>query len=511
MGGIEENLLDDLLHEEVIDEKTRSVLLTDSRVNFLVEDIHELYFEGIDAVREHKRSEKYFYGEKLLFLENLVEKNQDALDGVLTLLSDRRKKVLFTNVEQGVLYGEMLLAHVKEEYDGFIEKYNKETPSQKEYVYDKTIKLELDRKIEKDEEMKLLTLHSDFIEFEAVKENVHNHLKNIITERLNKVSENMEKDRPDDNGVNHEGYNAPSHIYLAFLDEEFDDFHKPFLTETGALLDQLFEELNEKDYYDFPTFYDIYPDANKEFLEEHVDEMIDRYLEDLYDKFVDPKEGEDLGFDYLKFPFTEEQKNELITLHDEIIKISLMKNVSDKIQVGEDIIYSFELSEKHLLDITYGNDSGCCISIDKDRVANGYGMPHMIADNATYFFNIYQKVGEKKKRRRGIVLAFEAYDEEGKKYLACNSTELFAYMTPLPLVKDIVDYVENGLADFAEKNDFNKVIMSTHGYNTSQNYSSRSENVVKVNLIKKSIPDEPEFYSEIVKNGIIKGEFYLIN
>ena len=191
-------------------------------------------------------------------------------------------------------------------------------------------------------------------------------------------------------------------------------------------------------------------------------------------------------------------------------------HMSEKIKKAKTLTYSLELSDKDPLDVTYGNESGSCILISPNDLSNGYGLPHMIADNATYIFNIYQSINTGKKRRVGIVLAFDTVSDSGKRVLACNSLELSAAMNPIPLVPEIVDYVESGLVEFAKANGFDEVKMSAHDYNTSKNHSSRHSSG-NVNFIIEKIKKvcrvhEPSFYSEILdESGQLQGEFYSLN
>lgn len=91
-------------------------------------------------------------------------------------------------------------------------------------------------------------------------------------------------------------------------------------------------------------------------------------------------------------------------------------------------------------------------------------------------FDINQKLNNSKERRVGIVLAFDSFDEKGKNVLACNSIELSPKMNPLQHVPEVVGYVENALAEFAENNGYERVIMSSHDYNTGFNHSKKRDN-----------------------------------
>jgi len=200
---------------------------------------------------------------------------------------------------------------------------------------------------------------------------------------------------------------------------------------------------------------------------------------------------------------TPQERNELIVIHQERLSLSELKGFAQKIRKAKQITYQLELSDKNPLDVRFGNESGCCIGIHEngEGIGNAYGLPHMIADNASYIFNVKQKIGQNGKYRRvGIVLAFETEDEDGNKVLACNSLELSPLMNPVNLVPEVVAYVEDELADFAKGNGYSAVFMSNHDYNTSKNYSTRSKEQEKICPLLRKLgrKAEPKFYSEIV-------------
>jgi hypothetical protein len=196
--------------------------------------------------------------------------------------------------------------------------------------------------------------------------------------------------------------------------------------------------------------------------------------------------------------------NEIVALCAEVVKAKADKHkVSDKFKPGKEVTYTLELSDKDPLDVTFGNDGGACIAVSPktNSISNAYGLPHTIADNAQYVFNIMQQIGKGKKRRIGITYAVTTKNDNHEKVLAGNSIELSPSMNPREVLKPLVAYVEKGLETFGKREGCVAGFMSNHSFNTSQNHSTKVQEQPRFpGLLKPRRRNEPMYYSEIIKH-----------
>jgi hypothetical protein len=187
-------------------------------------------------------------------------------------------------------------------------------------------------------------------------------------------------------------------------------------------------------------------------------------------------------------------------LFDELPDISDI-GLSSKLRKKKSLDYFITELPKNPLDVTFGNDSGCCINISNDlkELNNGRFVPSYIYSENIRLFGIY-RVSKESKKRIGIVLAFETKlnNDENKRILACNSLEIsqFGIVGGKNSIEKIVEFVESNLIDYAKKYDYQGIVMGAHDYNTSQNFSNRINNIVKDKLIM-NLDTEP-FYSDIL-------------
>lgn len=393
-------------------------------------------------------------------LEILLRKAGKHNDLIREWLQDKKRRFLFENSPQSELYGNLLIAKAEEMLDQFRSEYNPEAQPQPDFSYSKTLEIEYD-----------------------FSKNLENW--GLIEKKLSALTKKMQE-------------KAPKNLNPKPL---LDSIRKIVLEGT------LDEEIEEYSYIEPEMGHDWY---------DPIFELVDKYF--------------NMGFDIVN-----EINDELIPLFNQAYQIRKERgNISSKIRKTHkptNLTYTMDLSKKDPLDVRFGNDSGCCIGIyeNSDIIGHSHGLPHYMADNATFIFNIYQQRNKSKESRVGIVLAFDSYDKEGNRLSACNSIELSPRMNPAPSIEGcemflenfnidygpidkIVEFVENGLIDFGRQNGFEAVLISTHDYNTSYNYSKRVEQKPNKQGILKKIrsPIEPKFYSEIVEdNGTIdESDFY---
>ena len=173
-----------------------------------------------------------------------------------------------------------------------------------------------------------------------------------------------------------------------------------------------------------------------------------------------------------------------------------------KLKRKKHLKYLIEEMPKDPLDVTFGNDSGCCIFVDDDvkKTGNGMFVPYYLVHPGVRLFGVYRT--EKSRRQRmGLVVAFETEyaDKRKGKILACNSLELsiLGLAGGETTISRLVDYVEGWLVEYAKQNGYVGVCMGGHSYNTSLNYSSRKNDVVKDTLVFSNSP--LFFYSDIFR------------
>lgn len=188
---------------------------------------------------------------------------------------------------------------------------------------------------------------------------------------------------------------------------------------------------------------------------------------------------------------------------------------------------------KNPLDVTFGNDSGCCIFVpeENEKLQNGVFVPFYLTNHHVRLLALYRvdtseangtdvytligqyqqgkgNVSSKKVQRMGVVLAFDTLGPKGEQILACNSLELsrFGISGGNVTIQKIVDYAEQWLVGYAQAASYRGVTMGRHGYNTSRNFSSRKDEVVPGSL--KFFQKRRQFYSDIFgwdkKNEVMK-------
>ncbi|MBW2985428.1 hypothetical protein KY313_02120 [Candidatus Woesearchaeota archaeon] len=169
--------------------------------------------------------------------------------------------------------------------------------------------------------------------------------------------------------------------------------------------------------------------------------------------------------------------------------------VSSKLK-KKSLTYFMEELPKNPLDVTFGNDSGCCVFVSKKarEMQNGFAVPFYINNPNVRLFGIYRKQNGDKKKRMGLVLGFETCKikpipdkyhggvliPNSNKILSCNSLEIspLGFAGGKDTVNKLVDYAEDWLIEYGKMNGYDGVTMGNHSYNTSKNYSKNSGDVV---------------------------------
>ena len=154
---------------------------------------------------------------------------------------------------------------------------------------------------------------------------------------------------------------------------------------------------------------------------------------------------------------------------------------------------------KDPLDITFGNDAGCCIFVpnEVEKLQNGSSVPFYLQNTSVKLFAVYNKLSATKKQRIGLVLAFETYGSKNN-YLSLNSLELSrnGIAGGKETISQLSRYVEDWFSDFAKQNYYSGVTMGNHDFNTSRNYSIHKDDKVQEELVMSG-PSEP-FYCEVL-------------
>ncbi|MDO8656384.1 MAG: hypothetical protein Q7K45_04040 [Nanoarchaeota archaeon] len=210
----------------------------------------------------------------------------------------------------------------------------------------------------------------------------------------------------------------------------------------------------------------------------------------------------------------EEIVGQLRPLLDSLPDISDL-TTSTKLRKKKDHRYILEELPKNPLDVTFGNDSGCCIFVPEDasKMQNGSFVPTYLTNPYVRLFGVYRsdasngsggKKLNEKAQRMGLVLAFESKDSFGREILACNSLELsrMGISGGNATVKQIVEHAENWLIGYAQQHGYAGVSMGRHSYNTSRNFSARSKDIVDEQLRFRQ--PGVTFYSDIF--ALNKGE-----
>lgn len=504
---VQNEKLTELIKARVCDEQTALALDTiDPFIITQVDDIHKDFFKETEEAQELEYK-RYTYGSKLLFLEEFIKSSIETQALVKEWLQDPKRSHLFKKSDQADLYGELLLAKVNDTLNQLRLEYNPNAKPQPTFSFNKELKMVYNP--------------------ETVETTLENQQK-LLEEKVNAVIGVIKKKHYDEMLSGFENLLSEESITDCLYCNERGNIQNPISLFAEKLANGYpnFYLMIEEHFKDL--VYDVPSKSNKtrEYIQQKLIQ-IKKKLEREYERTIHPKLqklknyvlDKDFCFNYKfyscdkKFSdlvqFFRINRNErreleqIILQNDEISELSdNARRLGSKLDKPKILTYFVELSKKDPLDVRIGNDSGCCIGIYEktDDLGNGYCLPHFIADNATYIFDINQQINGNKKRRVGIVLAFDVVDEKGNKILACNSIELSPTMNPISHVNSIVSFVEESLIEFGRQNHYRGVIMSSHSYNTSYNYSKRKNEKIKTMgcLKKVRTENERDFYSEII-------------
>ena len=162
-----------------------------------------------------------------------------------------------------------------------------------------------------------------------------------------------------------------------------------------------------------------------------------------------------------------------------------------RIRKQTEVTYEMREMPKNPIDITFGNESGWCIffSNSLDKMHNGVYIPAYFSTYSVKLFEIVKKRNQREDRM-GLVIAFDTYIKDGDKIsdhkiLAANSLELSrrGIVGGKKTIKEIVDYAESWLVEYAKQGKYSGAVMGSHNYNTSFNHSSNSGDIVKETLL----------------------------
>lgn len=537
-----EEKLEQLKEDKVCDQQTLDSLSHAPNMNDEIDLVYDNFLKT--KAEAEKEGHEYNCGKKLLFLEELLHHPNSIQDQVMQWLKDKKRNKLFHLSPQGDLYGELLLAKAEERIPEYQREYNGENlNSQPKYEYPSKLNVETkgeDGKNVSNNKLEAILcvanqkLTKDTRRLERI---IQKQLDRGLVEKMRKASrltisqlkqeaekgKNMKElekiEREIERKTRRDHYERRAYR----IDKLFDVYAKEWncVEIDGSIgVDCLTDPLELKETDEENFYMEIEGlEETRDSLKKYREEIVEKNINDIRKGFVDKQFSlVSEGLRTLKqITSTDinEEEDELISLFSDSVEED--KKLSERLRKPCTVEYSLRLSNKDPLDVRYGNDSGCCIGIydDSEKIGNAHGLPHMLADNSVYIFDINQKLKASKPKRVGIVLAFDCRQNE-KRILAVNSLELSPSMNPKDVLPQIVKYTEEGLIDFAKGNEFDKVIVSNHPYNTSQNYSNSSGKIFKPReKIKKSkCANEQPFYSEIVKQktGEISREegFYIL-
>ena len=175
--------------------------------------------------------------------------------------------------------------------------------------------------------------------------------------------------------------------------------------------------------------------------------------------------------------------------------------VPKQVRNKKELTYQMTEMPKNPLDITFGNQSGCCIFVSDDpkKMQNGAFIPLYLSNDSVRLFQI-QRVRQNTNSRIGFVMTYDTENENGDLILAVNSLELSqkGIAGGKPTLDGLTNYAEDWLIGYAREAGYHGVVMGNHSYNTSVNHSSRIGNLVQEKL--KFVYDDL-FYSDIfIKN-----------
>jgi|SRR3989344_1377799 len=478
--------------EGICDEQTAEMLKQGSSfVQDTITKLHDKWKNVPDLKPAALKEKQYEVGKKLLFLEELCIAPTEIQKQVEDWLKDEKRNFLFTESPQGNVYGELLLANAQGIIDQFRERYNPNVPKKPTFKYDKTFNA---------------VAEPNSIGRELIVRKLNAVLDTIVTSYEVEVIRPVEElTNPSILEAEGQKINEREKDLESKLGKANTASTKFKTDDAGAALDEFYDKhdaLDENDALITTTVSKLKTAIQQQ--REYVVLLRERVSNSIHDV-------EGLENDLRRLRVSKEQRAELNTLAEQFQNLP-SQDTSKHLKEGKSLTYSFELSPKDPLDVRFGNDGGCCIGVypNTKSIGNAYGLPHMIAENTIYLFNVNQAIGKGQPHRVGIVLAFPA--REGDKYvLACNSLELSPSMNPINALRGITTFVEEGIAEFAKANSFDEAVMSDHEYNTSKNYSTRSGKP-KWRLMKRDVePTEPKFYSEITfKNADLAGGFYTL-
>ena len=181
-----------------------------------------------------------------------------------------------------------------------------------------------------------------------------------------------------------------------------------------------------------------------------------------------------------------------------------------KLKKKSSLTYSTRELDKNPLDVTFGNESGCCLIAPEklEDLANGFTIPYFLDDNNVRLFGTY-RLDKAKEQRMGLIVGFESFIEgnPNAEILVCNSVELsrLGIAGGKSTIEKISKYDEEWIKSYAQANGYSGVTMGNHSYNTSVNYSSHKADVVKERLVFRGRNNR--FYSDVFarfKDGKMK-------
>jgi len=161
-----------------------------------------------------------------------------------------------------------------------------------------------------------------------------------------------------------------------------------------------------------------------------------------------------------------------------------------RIRQRKDVDFSVEELVKDPMDITFGNDAGCCIAVSTNRedLINGWTVPHYQLDPHIRLFGIYRSMGQKR-TRVGLIPAFETAFQRAfsgnvpreKTILSCNSIELSSVGIPggTETKTELTRYAEQWIQTYAQTYGYYGATMGHHSYNAAVRFSQHTENMVR--------------------------------
>ena len=477
-----QQVLDSLIENEVCDEETKEALLK-SQDPFVESRVREVHTSS---------SGRYEKGNKLLFLEELLNEEDKVKDTVKEWLSDEDRLFLFDESPQGDLYGQLLLAKAKGNLINFRDQYSRPITEQAPFESGRTLNIKREEGINSNRselyegKVKAVVqgIERDLDDFFT---GIKDFTSNVLPKRVKGKSVRDVSFISDDllDGIDLDKLAKLEAVY--FVDKSLEDTAEEFLDDMveedttkksrAELKSEFLKDINEK--------ISLYENLAKEAIKERLDDYLKRgdiYAEGALDNI-------------LKALQIDDREEEFSPLRN----LALQRGVSDRVRNARNLEYRVSLSDKDPLDIRFGKDSGCCIGVypNSGSIGKAFGLPHMIADNSVYFFNVEQKKPQGEWHRVGIVLGFDGEDSLGNRVFIANSLELSPFMNPDDVVPQVVDYAESEVIQYLKSQGFKAAFMGAHDYNTSRNHSTRANNLVRTISTKKKSARAKPFYSEV--------------